>query len=83
MHTGQPQIIEKSDHGYLLKLHLPFVRKEAIHLTRKADELAISIGNFRRNIILPHVLSVLDVQSARFEEDNLVIHFANSKAPAQ
>lgn len=83
MHTGQPQIIEKSDHGYLLKLHLPFVSKEAIHLTRKADELAISIGNFRRNIILPHVLSVLDVQSAKFEEDNLVIHFANSKAPAQ
>jgi arsenite-transporting ATPase len=70
-------VIEKADTAYLLKLHLPFVSKDAVNMTHSGDELAISIGNFRRNIILPRVLATRVVQKAKFDGDYLVITFAN------
>lgn len=81
MYTEQPQVIEKTDDGYALKLRLPFISKDAINMTRSQDELAISIGNFRRNIILPRILTGLQVQKAKFEGDHLVIHFAAPTTP--
>jgi arsenite-transporting ATPase len=72
----QPQVIEKSDGAYVLKLRLPFVGKDDVQMTRAGDELAISIGNFRRNVILPRSLAALDVQKAKFEGDHLAITFA-------
>ncbi len=75
-YTEQPQVIEKDGAAYALKLRLPFIRKDAVNMTRTGDELAISIGNFRRNIILPRVLAGLAVQKAKFENDRLVITFA-------
>lgn len=75
-YTEQPQVIEKIDEGYLLKLRLPFISKDAINMTRNSDELAISIGNFRRNIILPRILAGLDVNKAKFEGDHLILTFA-------
>ncbi len=76
-YEGQPQTIEKQDGTYLLRLRLPFVGKEDVHLTRDGDELALSIGNFRRNVLLPRVLAPLDVGRARFEGDSLVLTFHN------
>lgn len=76
-YAGQPQSIEKSDSIYLLKLRLPFTAKEDVKLTRSGDELAISIGNFRRNVILPRSLALLQVQKAKFEGDHLVLTFAD------
>lgn len=74
-YVGQPQSIEKAGDGYLLKIRLPFVGKENVNLARNGDELAISIGNFRRNIILPRVLAVQNVKKAKFEDDYLVLTF--------
>jgi arsenite-transporting ATPase len=74
----QPQVIEKTDEAYLLKLRLPFVTKDAVNLTRSGDELAISIGNFRRNLILPRVLAGREIQKAKFEGDKLILTFADS-----
>jgi arsenite-transporting ATPase len=74
-YVGQPQSIEKVGDDYVLKLRLPFVGKENVNLARNGDELAISIGNFRRNIILPRVLAVQDVKKAKFEGDYLVLSF--------
>lgn len=76
-YAEQPQVIEKTDDSYLLKLRLPFVSKDAVNLTRNSDELAISIGNFRRNVILPRALASLDVQKAKFDDDYLVLTFAD------
>lgn len=77
-YRGHPQSIEKADSGYLLKLHLPFVGKDNVNLARSGDELAISIGNFRRNVILPRALATLEVKKAKFEGDNLVVTFADA-----
>lgn len=78
-YVGQPQSVEKVGDAYLLKLRLPFVGKENVSLARNGDELAISIGNFRRNIILPRVLAVQDVKKAKFEGDYLVLTFEDHK----
>ncbi len=75
-YSEKPQVIEKSKEGYALRLRLPFVSKESLNMTRRGDELAISIGNFRRNVILPRVLAALEVKKAAFEGDHLVLTFA-------
>jgi len=75
-YSEKPQVIEKSKEGYALRLRLPFVSKESLNMTRSGDELAISIGNFRRNVILPRVLAALEVKKAKFEGDHLVLTFA-------
>ena len=74
-YSGRPQTIEKADTGYLLKMRLPFIGKEDLNIARNGDELAISIGNFRRNVILPRVLALLEIKKAKFEGDNLVLTF--------
>ena len=75
--AGQSQHIEKTENAYLLRLRLPFVSKGDVKLARDRDELAISIGNFRRNVILPRALAALDVQKAKFDGDHLVLTFAS------
>ncbi len=76
-YEGQPQTVEKQDGTYLLKLRLPFVGRQDVHVTRDGDELALSIGNFRRNVLLPRVLAPLTVGRAKFEGDQLVLTFQN------
>ncbi len=76
-YKGSPQTIEKQDGTYLLKLRLPFISKQDVQITRDGDELALSIGNFRRNVLLPRILSTLDVGKAKFEGDNLVLSFTD------
>ncbi len=80
LYSEQPQVIEKTDGGYLLKLRLPFIGKDKVDMTRSGDELAISIGNFRRNVILPRILAGLTVKQARFDGDRLALTFADSNA---
>ena len=77
-YAGHPQSIDKVDGGYRLKIRLPFISKEDVKLARSGDELAISIGNFRRNVILPRALALLEVKQAKFEEDALVLAFAEN-----
>lgn len=79
LYQGQTQHIEKANGNYRLLLSLPFVSKEDIHLNRTGDELVISIGNFRRNLVLPRALAGLDVMRAKFEGDTLAVTFGESK----
>ena len=80
-YSEQPQSIERSDGLYVLKLRLPFIHKEDVNMARSGDELAISIGNFRRNVILPRALAMLEVKKARFDGDRLLLMFEDHPAP--
>lgn len=75
-YQGSPQEIVKAGKGYVLKMKLPFASKSDVHLTRAGDELAISVGNFRRNAILPRALAALEVKKAKMEDGKLVVDFA-------
>ena len=78
--VGQAQRVEKNDRGYTLTIPLPFVSKEEVQLTRSTfDELVIHIGNHKRNLLLPRVLSGLEVVGAKHEGDELVVRFEDKE----
>lgn len=77
--VGQTHSVEKKDGRYVLRLSLPFVEKQDLEVTRSGDELIVHFGNRKRNLILPRVLASLEVQSAKFDEDTLVINFGTDE----
>lgn len=72
---GQIQEFQKEDKHYTLTMALPFTEKGNISLTQSSDELVIWVGNFKRNIILPHALVGLTATEAKFEGGKLRIKF--------
>jgi arsenite-transporting ATPase len=63
---------------YSLELYLPGIPKNQIQLSKTGDELNITIGNHRRNLVLPQALATLQPTGAKMEEDYLKIHFAEN-----
>jgi len=63
---------------YSLELYLPGVPKDHVQLSKTGDELNITIGNHRRNLVLPQALAALQPAGAKMEEDYLKIRFSNA-----
>lgn len=63
---------------YSLELYLPGIPKEQVNLSKTGDELNITIGNHRRNLVLPQALAALQPSGAKMEEDYLKIRFADT-----
>ena len=79
--TGKTQSIEVSGSGYVLKLPLPFAHKDQIDLVRKGDELVVQVGDYRRNLVLPRALALMQVEEARLDGGELRIIFAEGARP--
>ena len=62
----------------MLTIALPFVSKEQISLMRAGDELLVSVGSFKRSIILPRMLRGLRTLGAKFEGNKLCIAFGEA-----
>jgi len=60
---------------HMIKVHLPFVEKREIDLSKIGDELIIRIGNFKRNLILPRTFVPLETRKAQLVDDILTISF--------
>lgn len=73
--SQKPINIEKTDSGYLLSLHLPFVEKKELDLYQNGEELFIRVGNFKRNILLPRILLNYSIKGAKLEKEELRIRF--------
>ncbi|HQA68283.1 MAG TPA: hypothetical protein PK801_08160, partial [Aggregatilineales bacterium] len=54
----------------------PFAQKGQVELFRSADEITLSVGSYRRNIVLPRALWALEVRSAKLQNGALVVRFA-------
>ena len=76
LHRDQPIRVRKRGPWYVLSMRLPFVERGEFDVHRKADELYVRVGSYKRNLILPHALQRLDVKQARFVDDGLEIRFA-------
>ncbi len=63
---------------YSLELYLPGIPKDQIQLNKTGDELNITIGNHRRNLVLPQALAALQPSGAKMEEDYLKIRFTSA-----
>ena len=76
LYQGDTHTLEQNEDGtYDLRIPLPFADKTDVDLYRAPDELTLSVGAYRRNIVLPRALWPLEVDSARFREGALVVRF--------
>lgn len=67
---------ELPDGGYRLRLPLPFVTSGEVRLRKRGDELFITIGNFKREMILPTVLARRKAVGGVLRGGTLEIDFA-------
>lgn len=81
LYEGQPQSLESlGEDRYLLTIRLPFAEKHELDLYRGTDELSLTVGAYRRNIVLPRVLWPLAITSAKMENGTLRLRFEPSGA---
>jgi arsenite/tail-anchored protein-transporting ATPase len=81
LHVDEPIKVRKQGRWYILSLQLPFTDREQLDIHRKAEELMVRVGSYKRTLILPHALQRLEVREARFVEDRLEIRFSEKDAP--
>ena len=74
--TSSPQHIDKDGDDYVLSLKVPFVDRSAVDLSRHNGELYVTIGNYRREISLPRVLSKRDTAGATIMNGELRVRFS-------
>lgn len=79
-YRDEPLRVDKRGSWYVLSMRLPFAGKAQLDIHRKADELFIRVGQYKRSIVLPHALQRLEVRDARFVEDRLEVRFAEKEA---
>jgi arsenite-transporting ATPase len=75
MHRDEPIRVRKRGPWYVLSMRLPFAEKGDLDVFRKAEELYIRVGTYKRNLILPQALQRLDVRDAGFVQDRLEVTF--------
>ena len=79
--TGQAQSVTEEGDDFLLELPLPQVELDKVRLTKRGDELFVSIGNFKRELLLPSVLAQRDASGATFTGGVLKIRFPPASEP--
>jgi arsenite-transporting ATPase len=75
-YRGPLQEITRDGDMYVLRLPLPHVEMDKVVMTKKGDEMIVEIGNFKRDITLPAILTNHEAVRARFANKYLEIHFA-------
>lgn len=73
--VGQTQQITEEGDDFILRLPLPNVELEKVRLKKRGDELFVSIGNFKRELLLPAILAQRSASGASFVNGTLVIRF--------
>lgn len=68
--------VARTPTGHELCLKLPFVGKGEVDLSRRGDELFVKVGNFKRNVILPHAVQRSSVSGANLDHDWLRVTFS-------
>ena len=71
------EFVRESGHDQV-RIHLPFITREEIELTKIGEELVIRIGNFKKTIILPRTFVGLEPGRAQLKGEYLVIDFGGS-----
>ncbi len=73
---AEPMRVEADANGMRLSMHLPFVTTDEVQLGRTEFELVVTVGQYRRAVMLPDSLLRRQVAGARFVDDRLVVEFS-------
>ncbi len=68
--------VEDRDDGTALVLELPFTDRDGVSLVRRGDELHVTVGPYRRALLLPDSLRRRKVVDASVRDDRLTVLFA-------
>jgi arsenite-transporting ATPase len=69
------EIVPGEDGSYKMRLPMPFVKSSEVRLRKRGDEMFITIGNFKREMILPMVLARMRSTGGRLVDGVLEIDF--------
>lgn len=69
------EVVEGPGDTFLLRIPLPFVDGGKVRLRKRGDEMFITIGNFKREMILPNVLAKRRAGGGKLVDGVLEIEF--------
>lgn len=78
LHDGEPLRLERHNGHWVMTLALPFAAPDDLELGRRAGELFVRVGPYRRAIALPDSLRRRPVAGARVAGDRLEITFGEA-----
>jgi arsenite/tail-anchored protein-transporting ATPase len=81
LHTELVRELSVEDGVATLRLPIPFTEKAGIDLKKVGDELIVSVGGEKRNIILPSALADHSPSGASFEAGTLKVTFDDVRSP--
>ncbi|MCC6455156.1 MAG: ArsA family ATPase [Caldilineaceae bacterium] len=81
MFVGQTQTVVEEGNDFVLSLPLPHVELDKVKLKKRGDELYVTIGNFKRELLLPAVLAQREASGAVFVNGTLKVRFPPSTVP--
>ena len=59
-----------------MTIHIPFAEKGDLSLKTNGTDIILRLGNDKRSIPLPSILTSCDITSAKFEQESLRICFS-------
>ncbi len=69
------EVVDCEDGSYLMRVPLPFVSHSEVRLRQRGDEMFITIGNFKREMILPTTLAKRTATAGKLSNGVLEIRF--------
>jgi len=73
--TTVNETFEKTEKGYRLDVYVPFTEKKNFDLFESSTDIIVKIGNFKRNIPIPHIIKRYSIASAKLNDGVLSIYF--------
>jgi arsenite-transporting ATPase len=80
-YQNKPYHFIERGNGYLLSIHLPFLKDQEVSVRQNADELIIEAKGRRRNLFLPKFLGYYTVTNSQLMDGRLLVRF--EKKPAR
>lgn len=71
----RPMRLQPEGDGVQLSIELPFTEPDELDLTRSGDELHVTVGPYRRSLVLPESLRRRELVAASMQGSSLVVRF--------
>lgn len=82
LHRRRPLAVIEDGAETVLVLALPFAVEDDLSLSRRDDDLQVTVGGLRRNVPLPAALRRRTIVGARLDAGALEVRFAAATVPA-
>lgn len=78
--TDDPMKVYSEGSDYVVSILLPFANRDEVDLVRKEDQLFVTVGPYKRIMLLPQSLARREIGRAAMSGDRLEIRFGRADA---